>query len=571
MLLLYLVILLFEFLLTFTYYVVVLNEFMIVDKICRMKEYFTLILHHGGVLERDNNRRLKYIGGETCVWDKIESDDINMFEIESLVKHCKGYHIIAKLSYMKPYKGVTSDLNICLYPLTTDNHVMDMVKVARANGNEVEIFVEHTVEEREELERDIQEATTQKRIKKPELERSTEIDLLSAEERAVIDKFLANILDTHLNFGATEEHIETTATQITEDVADQATQTTQDTQIGESRKGKEKVTQAPKRNRSLRRNNRIGITINEESPMNFDSSNEDSDLEEDFEIQYKAGQNETMFEVGDSSHENIPRSANIAVDGDENNDTYHSEELRNRISNPQFNESVGFGHVDLKLGMEFSTIQMFKSAVKDFTIHQGSDIKWERSAKLRASAICNKEECDWKIYCSWNEKKKCFQVKTYVPNHTCSKLSTCRKPSAKRKRDTGRPKKRRRKDGDEEPVNGHNMKKSNNEPQCLKCGLLGHNTSRCTKQSVARRLRNWVPPKLQQPQGEYHVAQLDKVVVEEGQMNEEYEEQQVGKNMVVPEEMVQEQVLRLLHFLLTILLSVTLESIMQYLFIYCSL
>jgi len=402
-------------------------------------------------------------------------------------------------------------------------------------------------------------------MKKPELERSTEIDLLRADERAVIDTFLANILDTHLNFGATDEHIETTATQITEgveateDVADQATRTTEDTQIGESRKGKEKVTQARKRKRPLRRNNRIGIAINEEATMNFDSSSEDSDLEEDFEIQYRAGHKETMFKVGDFSHENIPRSANVEVGRDENNDTYHSEELRNPISNddesdgsanivyPQFNGSVGFGHVDLKLGMEFSTIHMFKSAVKDFTIRRGSDIKWMRSEKLRASAICKKDKCDWKIYCSWNEKKKRFQVKTYVPNHTCSKQANRKINTipSKVKRDTRRPKKQRRKDGDEEPVNGHNMKKSNNEPQC---GLLGHNTRGCTKLSVARRLRNWVPPKLQQPQGEYHVAQQDKVVVEEGQMNEEYEEQQVRKNMVVNKEMVQEQVLRLFHF-----------------------
>ncbi|XP_039689009.1 uncharacterized protein [Medicago truncatula] len=55
------------------------------------------------------------------------------------------------------------------------------------------------------------------------------------------------------------------------------------------------------------------------------------------------------------------------------------------------------------------------------------------------------------------------------------------------KRAPGRPKKARRKDGNEEPVCGSLMKKTYNDTQCGRCGLLGHNARSCMMQGVSRR------------------------------------------------------------------------------------
>ena len=63
-----------------------------------------------------------------------------------MVKCCRTYFKVSKLGYMKPYEGVANDLNICLHPLTTDQHVLDMVQAARANENDVEIYAQHLVD-----------------------------------------------------------------------------------------------------------------------------------------------------------------------------------------------------------------------------------------------------------------------------------------------------------------------------------------------------------------------------------------------------------------------------------------
>ena len=57
------------------------------------------------------------------------------------------------------------------------------------------------------------------------------------------------------------------------------------------------------------------------------------------------------------------------------------------------------------------------------------------------------------------------------------------------KRTVGRPKKNRRKDGNEEPIGGSSMKKTYNDTQC---GLIGHNSRSCAKQGVARRPKHWI-------------------------------------------------------------------------------
>jgi hypothetical protein len=447
-------------------------------EICRMEDHITLILHHGGDLVRNENRRLQYVGGEFCVWEKMYVDELCLWDIEKMVKRCRSYFKVSKLGYMKPYEGVANDLNICLTPLTTDQHLLDMVQAARSNGNEVEIYAQHvvdsdeveivplTTEEREELERAMEESLRNGKTPEEEPFKVMEVDILTAEERNVVDCLVANVQNRvgneeenvddmqeknadategreEGNVGATQGMEEDNmvgneggnVTQAQESEAEesqpQETVTQQETQVeenvtkgtqkkvgtkGAKNKGKEKQTAAPKRKRPVRYSRGTGVTINDDGPLVFDSSSDDSDFEAD-------------FEVGNASQVNIEMSEPNEVCSD--NDSYVSEELRTPISTddegdgnrnivyPQFNENAGFGEVNLELGMEFPTLQKFKDAVKDYTIHKGKDIKWLKNDKDRARAECKHETCNWVIFCGRNKKSKCFQIKTFVSKHDC--------------------------------------------------------------------------------------------------------------------------------------------------------
>jgi hypothetical protein len=128
---------------------------------------------------------------------------------------------------------------------------------------------------------------------------------------------------------------------------------------------------------------------------------------------------------------------NVEENVDENdfpndNDSYHSEELRSPISTddegdgngrevfPQFNLNAEFGQVHLEIGMEFETLDIFKEAVRNFTIYHGRDIKWLKNDKERCRVVCKDETCNWMIYCAWSKVTKSFQIKTFPqPLHTC--------------------------------------------------------------------------------------------------------------------------------------------------------
>jgi hypothetical protein len=186
-------------------------------EICRMEDHITLILHHGGDLVRNENRRLQYVGGEFCVWEKMYVDELCLWDIEKMVKRCRSYFKVSKLGYMKPYEGVANDLNICLTPLTTDQHLLDMVQAARSNGNEVEIYAQHvvdsdeveivplTTEEREELERAMEESLRNGKTPEEEPFKVMEVDILTAEERNVVDCLVANVQN---RVGNEEENVD---------------------------------------------------------------------------------------------------------------------------------------------------------------------------------------------------------------------------------------------------------------------------------------------------------------------------------------------------------------------------
>jgi len=46
-----------------------------------MEDNITLILLHGGGLERDEYQRLQYVRGEFCVWKKMDVDELCLWDI----------------------------------------------------------------------------------------------------------------------------------------------------------------------------------------------------------------------------------------------------------------------------------------------------------------------------------------------------------------------------------------------------------------------------------------------------------------------------------------------------------
>ncbi|XP_015952488.1 uncharacterized protein LOC107477036 [Arachis duranensis] len=86
---------------------------------------------------------------------------------------------------------------------------------------------------------------------------------------------------------------------------------------------------------------------------------------------------------------------------------------------PVFREGERFGELKLKVVMKFNSKMEFKEAVREYCIQEGRRIWWKKNDNLRMRAVCKGEECGWVVYASMDSEGNCWQIKTFMDDHTC--------------------------------------------------------------------------------------------------------------------------------------------------------
>ncbi|KAL9666571.1 hypothetical protein QQ045_000906 [Rhodiola kirilowii] len=85
-----------------------------------------------------------------------------------------------------------------------------------------------------------------------------------------------------------------------------------------------------------------------------------------------------------------------------------------------FNEKTDYGiNITLVVGMQFRNKEVFRSALKEFSIWKGFDFDYINNKMDRISAQCTTEACPWQIHASQQVDKNgdiCFQIKSMCPH-----------------------------------------------------------------------------------------------------------------------------------------------------------
>ncbi|XP_072066824.1 uncharacterized protein [Arachis hypogaea] len=112
---------------------------------------------------------------------------------------------------------------------------------------------------------------------------------------------------------------------------------------------------------------------------------------------------------------------------------YELEAFKSRISSDdevrkpkfhEFDDDTSYGEVDFEVGEIFDTMAQFKKSLKDMFVFEGKELEYIKNEKHKVRAKCAEKGCSWLILTSWNSQELCFQVKTYVKEHTCGKNLT---------------------------------------------------------------------------------------------------------------------------------------------------
>ncbi|KAL3648634.1 hypothetical protein CASFOL_005037 [Castilleja foliolosa] len=86
----------------------------------------------------------------------------------------------------------------------------------------------------------------------------------------------------------------------------------------------------------------------------------------------------------------------------------------------------------LKIGMKFVDAKQFRKALRSHAVLSGYDIHFQKNEGSRVTCVCKESQdqsklegevgCKWRIHASWNNQESAFIIKTYHPNHSCSKV-----------------------------------------------------------------------------------------------------------------------------------------------------
>ncbi|KAH9769958.1 SWIM-type domain-containing protein [Citrus sinensis] len=146
--------------------------------------------------------------------------------------------------------------------------------------------------------------------------------------------------------------------------------------------------------------------IDNEDVENIIDPNDNSDFDNNALLSY--------YESGDE--DTSPDDFHLNLDED-------SIQMMARELRAQRFRQMADEEIILEVGQVFSTIDEFKSVLKDFAIQQGCVLHKEKNERARVTALCANKRCKWRIHASLMVDKISFMIKTIKGGaHTCVPL-----------------------------------------------------------------------------------------------------------------------------------------------------
>ncbi|XP_022855345.1 uncharacterized protein LOC111376618 [Olea europaea var. sylvestris] len=87
---------------------------------------------------------------------------------------------------------------------------------------------------------------------------------------------------------------------------------------------------------------------------------------------------------------------------------------------PEFFAEMDMRNPKLEVGQLFRSMQEFRCAVRSYGALNGYNVKLRCNDRKRAQGVC-KSGCSWRIWASKLNETETVQVKSYTPEHTCTR------------------------------------------------------------------------------------------------------------------------------------------------------
>ena len=160
----------------------------------------------------------------------------------------------------------------------------------------------------------------------------------------------------------------------------------------------------------------------------YDVSDGDDDLYED-EVSDVEGEERKLTILEKATSSNSEKGKKVAEPDDlsEDDDMFAPDSDEDTVK-MKFNT---FREEDMhkpcfKTGQVFDSVQLLRRAIKEYSCQNRVDIKFPVNGKARLCGKCsgqsNGNMCPWYLWASQDSRTKCFMIKRFEGEHTCSKL-----------------------------------------------------------------------------------------------------------------------------------------------------
>ncbi|WMV14417.1 hypothetical protein MTR67_007802 [Solanum verrucosum] len=416
---------------------------------------FTLITlrwYHGGVLDLSSGEPI-YNGGKVTKFLDVDIDKMSYFELKDYIREL-GYSTTCTFSIKAPNSGILGDVD-------NDKDILDMM-CSLENGNEVEVFVRHLVDEaivgpmliENGSHVDMGESGSTFNTRPSENENvnfGVGEDHLNSEDLVATFStsppftitlvFNIATADSATADGATDDDIDVGAVgpdfskeevkgsnYSTEDSVESEAELVGDDdeeEYGSDVHEEVRELRAEKRSFQRRKRRERVAANNEEVPVGEAGPDLGFDETETGKVSHEGrqGGDEPYFASFDED--------SFKLDEDEccNDDEHESSRSRRvKLSRKRSSKTQKIIHdptaqkVVWQLGMVFKDVKEFRQAVTKYAVRRRVQVeKWVNEPK-KVRVRC-KDGCPWFLFGCLDKTTNNFMIKTYNPKHTCNKTT----------------------------------------------------------------------------------------------------------------------------------------------------
>ncbi|KAJ4974525.1 hypothetical protein NE237_007699 [Protea cynaroides] len=167
-------------------------------------------------------------------------------------------------------------------------------------------------------------------------------------------------------------------------------------------------------------NDTMVYSVSEDEELSFDDSSDEDWRQDKDERSMECGTTNSDSESDTEGNGNGDEDSDGGRDSNDGLSDYHSDDCYEVYNwNYDIDEEA---KVNFHVGLCFNNVDEFRAALKEYNIQEGRNIRRLKNEKARVTAVCASEGCKWRIHALPTSDEVTFMVKSYYPDHTCSRL-----------------------------------------------------------------------------------------------------------------------------------------------------